>query len=205
MSSFLGGLWVGFAVAAPMGPIGLLVVRRSLALGALHGFASGLGAAAADATFALAAGLGLGALAERWSGVSGALRIAGGAIIVALGLRSLFARRVRRGATSNEDRASLAFATTFALTLTSPVTILTFAAVAASFGIGAGGTGSASALAAGVFVGSAAWWAILSTGVAAVRHRLSDGVLDTCARIAGAALVLLGVFSAAGCGGPPAR
>src|SRR5689334_11485071 len=98
---FFRSFLVGMAVAAPIGPIGILVIRRSLAFGMPSGFAAGLGAAVADACFALAAALGLTAIAEAAGPAASALRIGGGAFLCILGFRAL--RRALPGSALAED------------------------------------------------------------------------------------------------------
>ena len=186
----LRGAVIGFALAAPIGPIGVLVIRRSLADGAASGLATGMGAAVADAIYALAGALGLAGL-----GAHGAfVRIGGGAILVALGVRAFV--QVRRGhsVVARVGHAK-AFAGTLLLTLTSPISILSFAAVAASLGIGSGGWRAASALVSGVFCGSALWWILLACAVGALRQRMPQRALPWVHRAGALALVAFGALA----------
>lgn len=161
----LKGFAVGFAVAAPVGPIGLLCIRRTLSGGRAAGLASGLGAATADAAYGLLVAAGFAATGLLLSYAT-PLQIGGGLLIAVLGFLSL--RSFLRGPsdvaiTDTTHWAVLpAYATTFVLTLSNPMTILTFVGLIA--GIGAAASGSVSApywLVLGVFLGSAAWWLIL--------------------------------------------
>lgn len=187
------GFVVGIALAAPIGPIGLLVIRRSLADGALAGLASGLGAAVADAIFALAGALGLVSLGAH----IGILRFAGGIFLVALGARTLLGRAAARtGPNAPRVRHRRAFATTLVLTLASPVSILSFAAVAASLGVER--REDAIALVSGVFAGSMTWWTLLSGGVSAIRRRAPDRAIAFANRAAGGGLIAFGAFSLLG-------
>jgi threonine/homoserine/homoserine lactone efflux protein len=196
LSLVLRGSTIGFAVAAPVGPIGLLVIRRSLAGGALQGLATGLGAAAADTTFALAGSLGLAGAAAGLGAHAGVLRVAGALFVVLLGLRGLFERASASAPVSRESRSLAgAFATTLLLTLTNPMTILSFAAIAAGAGISGHDFAGSMALAAGVLIGSAAWWLLLAGSVAALRRRLPDRVLPWIGRAAGVFLVAFGVHA----------
>jgi threonine/homoserine/homoserine lactone efflux protein len=184
------GFIVGFALAAPIGPIGILVIRRSLEAGALAGLSSGLGAAVADAIFALAGALGLASLGSSAT----ALRLAGGVFLVALGARSLFGRaRARNGEAVSPVGHGRAFVTTLVFTLASPVSILSFAAVAASLGVAR--RGDALALVSGVFVGSLTWWALLCGGIGALRRHISDRAIAWANRAAGGALIVFGAFA----------
>lgn len=197
LSLVLRGAAIGFAVAAPVGPIGLLVVRRSIAGGALPGLATGLGAAAADTTFALAGSLGLAEVAAGFGAHAGMLRVAGAIVVVALGLRAMFERARPRVETPSTQPRSLfgAFATTLVLTLTNPMTILSFAAVAAGAGIAGRDALGAIALSGGVLLGSAAWWLVLAGSVAALRRRIPDRALPWIGRASGVLLVAFGVHA----------
>jgi len=191
----LRGFVIGFALAAPIGPIGVLVIRRSLADGVLSGLATGLGAAVADAIFALAGALGFASFATGLGSHAWTLRAAGGLMLVGLGLRAM---TERRGASVVARVAhGKAFFGTLLLTLTSPISILSFAAVAASLGVGAGAWGDAVALVCGVFIGSALWWTVLSGGVSVVRRRLPDRALVWINRGSGVALAVFGAMAIA--------
>ncbi len=172
------GFLVGFAVAAPLGPIGVLVIERSLREGRARGFFTGLGAAAADAVFALLGAMGT-SLAARFVAQSAWLQIAGGAFLVWLGARAWRGRHDVAAAEASPSRTghARAFFSTFALTLTNPATIFSFAAVSAGLGLGTGTASTPAAaalLAASVLAGSAAWWLGLSIGVALLRGRLGS-------------------------------
>jgi threonine/homoserine/homoserine lactone efflux protein len=198
MEFFLKGLAIGFAIAAPVGPIGLLCIRRSLAHGRLAGFVTGLGAAAADGLYGAIGAFGVTAISallvdqQRWLG------LAGGLFLVWLGLSGMRQHPATEVAAAPHRARPLAgfFASTFALTLTNPATILSFAAVFAGLGLGGAGSHVAAAvMIAGVFLGSAAWWLLLSGAVAWLRSRLGPAVLVWVNRLSG--LVLLGFGAAA--------
>lgn len=190
----LKGLAVGFAIAAPVGPIGLLCIRRTLAGGWRLGLATGMGAATADMAYALVAAAGLTALTELLVGARQPLQFAGGAALIWLGLTFLGAEAPRERASAASTGLAAAYATTFLLTLANPATILSFAAVMA--GLGAmSASGKTVVLVAGVFIGSALWWLGLSTAVSLVRHRLPESVLVWINRGAGAAIMLCGILA----------
>jgi threonine/homoserine/homoserine lactone efflux protein len=127
---------LGFAIAAPVGPIGVLVIRRSLAEGRASGLASGLGAATADAAYGALAGFGLTVVTAFLVEGQGWLRLVGGAFLCYLGVRTLLARPAEEATDVREKGGGLvgAYASTFLLTLTNPTTILSFAAVFAGMG-----------------------------------------------------------------------
>ena len=171
------GLLLGFSIAAVVGPIALLCLRRTLANGFLVGFVSGLGAATADGTYAGIAAFGISALAALLVDQRFWLRLIGGAFLLYLAVRTL------RAAPPHADSSPLrggdllvAYTSTLALTLSNPLTILSFAAIFAGLGLGTLGGGSrssAAALVVGVFVGSTSWWLILASLTARLRTRLT--------------------------------
>jgi threonine/homoserine/homoserine lactone efflux protein len=197
LALFARGVAIGFSIAAPVGPIGALCIRRTLADGRAAGFVSGLGAAAADAAYGAIAGLGLTAVSSLLLGHLTALRLVGGAFLCYLGLRTFFARPASDG--TSAPRASLpgAFVSTCLLTLTNPTTILSFAAVFAGLGaVGPSrGLPSAATLVGGVFLGSALWWLILSALVGALRARVTTAALVWVNRLAGAVILSFGVVA----------
>ncbi|MGH8482290.1 MAG: LysE family transporter, partial [Nevskiaceae bacterium] len=172
----LKGIAIGFAIAAPVGPIGVLCIRRTFAEGRAAGFATGLGAATADAMYGAVAGFGLTAISDFLLGWQDALRLAGGLFLCGLGARTFLAKPASAAARLQGRGLAGAWLTTVALTLANPATILSFAAVFAGAGLGqqAYGSGEATALVAGVFLGSAAWWLILSGVVERWRRRHPD-------------------------------
>jgi threonine/homoserine/homoserine lactone efflux protein len=202
---FLKGLLIGFSIAAPVGPIGILCIRRTLAGGRATGFVSGLGAATADAFYGSVAGFGLAFISSFLISQGTWLRLLGGAFLIYLGVKTLLARPA---ASSAGEPAPLptgglfgAYASTFFLTLTNPLTILSFAAVFAGLGIGSRSSAeflSAGLLVLGVFAGSGAWWFTLSSAASWMRTRLSGRGLLWINRISG--LIILG-FGLAALGG----
>jgi threonine/homoserine/homoserine lactone efflux protein len=172
------GLALGFSIAAVFGPIGVLCLRRTLTSGFAVGFSSGLGAATADAAYAALAGLGLTALATLMVEHHLWLRLVGGGFLVYLGVLTARSAPAPLSASSPlaVTRLAGAYTSTLALTLSNPMTILSFAAIFAGLGLGSlGGESShwALALVVGVFVGSAAWWLVLTGAVARLRSRIT--------------------------------
>lgn len=204
---FWRGLLLGIAIAAPVGPIGVLGIRRTLAAGRAVGLASGLGAATADANYGLVAALGLTAASDVLVSQQLWLRLAAGAFLCWLGLRTLLsaARDLSEqtpgnlAAAGGGRRARVtglagAYFSTLALTLTNPATILSFIAVFAGLGLAAsGGAAEALWLVLGIFAGSAAWWLLLSTGVGHLRGRLTPRLLRWVNVISGAVIPAFGV------------
>jgi threonine/homoserine/homoserine lactone efflux protein len=200
MSTFFTGVIIGFSIAAPVGPIGVLCIRRTLADGRLHGLASGLGAASADAIYGSIAGFGLTAISGFLVAQGDWLRVIGGAFLVVLGARTFTTRPAAQPAGAGGHGLAGAYASTFALTLTNPVTILSFAAIFAGLGLAEreSGYGAALALVAGVFAGSAAWWLLLSGGVSLFRGAFTPPRMRWINRLSGVVLAGFGILALAG-------
>ncbi len=175
LSRLIAGFTIGFCIAAPVGPIGLLCIRRSLEHGRVVGFVSGLGAATADAAGGLVAALGLTAISGFLVAQRSPIQLFGGLFLVYLGLSGLRVPASDGRPPSAPARTLLsAYSSTLALTLANPVTILAFISVFASFGVGAVSPDAASAglLVAGVFLGSATWWLVLSSAASWLGSRM---------------------------------
>ena len=188
---FLRGLAIGFGIAAPVGPIGILCIRRTIVDGLAVGVAAGLGAATADALYGAVAAFGLTLVSSALVGQRAWLQAVGGVFLCYLGVRIWIAAPASTsGAARREAGLVSAWATTFALTVTNPTTILSFAAIFAGLGLGggAGGYGSASIMVVGVFLGSAFWWLLLSTGVGFLRSSITPAHLRWVNR--GAAVII---------------
>jgi threonine/homoserine/homoserine lactone efflux protein len=195
----LKGAIIGFSLAAPVGPIGLLCIRRSLAEGRLVGLVTGLGAATADASYGAIAAFGLTAISGFLLAQKMWLGLLGGAFLCFLGVRTFTAAPATAAATARSSGLAPAYASTFVLTLTNPMTILSFIPVFAGLGLGlAPDFASAAAVVAGVFLGSAVWWLLLSNGVALFRHRLGDAWMRTVNRLSGAMIFAFGLYALAG-------
>ena len=192
---FLRGLIVGFSVAAPVGPIGLLCIRRTLAEGRALGMAAGLGAATADAFYGAVAAFGLTAVSGPLLAHATAIRLAGGVALCLVGTRIVFGHPAADAAPARGSGLGGAFAWTFLLTLASPATILAFVAIFAGLGLveAVGDWARAGTMVLGVFAGSAVWWLLLSAGIGRLRAFITPAALTWLNRIAGAALIGFGV------------
>jgi threonine/homoserine/homoserine lactone efflux protein len=203
MNLFLEGVVIGLAVAVPVGPIGVLCIRRTLAEGRASGFVSGLGAATADAAYGSVAALGLTFVTSLLVGAESWLRLVGGVFLVFLGVRTFLSRPSERPATAGKGDLPGAYASTLVLTLANPTTILSFAAIFA--GLGAGSMGGdalhAMSLVLGVFCGSTLWWFVLSGATSLFRAKISGGGLRWVNRISGVVLAGFGVIALSGLGG----
>jgi threonine/homoserine/homoserine lactone efflux protein len=191
------GVAIGLSIAAPVGPIGVLCIRRSLRDGMGMGLITGLGAATADAAYGCVAGFGLTAVSgflirrQAWIG------LIGGVFLCYLGVRTLLSRPSDHAAAdAGGTRALAAYGSTLLLTLANPATILSFAVVFAAFGLGAAaGYAAAATLVLGVFLGSALWWLILSGGVGLVRSRVNPLAMRMINLVSGSFLVAFGIYA----------
>ncbi len=197
MNVFLQGLVLGFSIAAPVGPIGVLCIRRTLADGRIKGLLSGLGAATADALYGSIAALGLTAISGVLVDQQFWMRLIGGLFLLYLGIQTFRARPAEKAATSQPGGLFSAYLSTFFLTVTNPMTILSFAAVFAGLGLGQGKSdyASAASLVLGVFLGSAAWWLLLSQGVGLFRERINSEALGWINKLSGVIILGFGAIA----------
>jgi len=199
MDALLKGISVGFAVAAPVGPIGILCIRRTLNDGRVAGIACGLGAAVADATYGMIVAGGLAATGLLLS-YAGVLQVGGGVLIAVLGglsIRAFYSKnsqgRVEQA--SKKGGWFSAFSTTFALTLSNPMTILVFVGLIA--GLGASSNSGPFApywLVLGIFVGSCLWWLFLVQVALVAKNRLNLSMMRWLDLISGVVLLVWGMW-----------
>ena len=177
---FLKGLAFGFVLAATVGPMWVLCLRRTLTQGTLAGFVSGMGIAAADGIYGAIAAFGLTAASGVLLAQGFWLGLAGAAFLLWLGARALLAKPIALDAPPGSAPArslAAAFGSTLALTLANPPTILAFAAIFAALGLGANASYTAAAtIVTGVVLGSALWWVMLAVGAGWLRDRIGPGL-----------------------------
>jgi threonine/homoserine/homoserine lactone efflux protein len=192
---------VGLAVAAPLGPVNLLVIRYTLGNGAAAGLMAGLGAVAGDGLYAAIAAFGISAVIELLSAHAVIVELAGGVLLLIIGLRTALTT-VGAGALATDEPSSAPhglglFATTFALTLSNPATLVAFLALFGSLGDQVAQAGGhplhAVSLVAAVMLGSLVWWTTLTSLVGRFRHRVSALWLTRLNRVAGGAITALGL------------
>ena len=193
------GLIIGLSIAVPVGPIGVLCIRRTLAEGRMVGFLAGLGAATADGLYGAIAGFGLTFLVDFIIGKQIWLRLIGGGLLCILGARTFLSKPAEQGACAEGSSLRNAYLSTFFLTLTNPMTILFFSAVFAGLGLGVENTGDhyllAGMLVSGVFIGSASWWLVLSHFTGLLRGLLNVKRLQWLNRISGLIIMGFGLFA----------
>jgi len=195
---FFKGILLGLSVAAPIGPINLLCIQRTLSRGRLHGFVSGLGAATADTLYGLIAALGLTAVSALLLRQQVWLQLLGGLFLLGVGLKTALTAPVDRAAAPTVGSGlARAYCSVLLLTLANPATILLFFAVFSALGLGgaAGGTGGAVLLVLGVFTGSAVWWLFLSLAAGLLRGHLTDGRMRAVNLIAGGCILALAAWA----------
>lgn len=194
-SLFIKGFIIGFSIAAPVGPIGILCIQRTLSGGNLQGLVSGLGAATADALYGFIAAFGLTFISNFLVDQSIWFRLIGGLFLCYLGVRA-FLKKPQEQTVSVANSTNLsAYGTTFFLTLTNPMTILFFVGIFAGLGIVSESIHYASAglMVIGVFAGSAAWWLLLSGATGLFRSKISEGKLALVNKISGVVILAFGV------------
>ena len=196
----LKGIIIGFSIAAPVGPIGVLCIRRTLADGRLAGLISGLGAATADLFYGCVAAFGLTFISQFLIDQEQWLRLVGGLFLLYLGIKTFLAKDDGQEIEQKKGGLLNAYFTTFFLTLTNPLTILSFMAIFAGLGIvnTAGDYLSAFILVAGVFTGSAMWWLLLSAGASFFQKKIDAQGLAWINRISGAIITIFGFVALAG-------
>lgn len=191
LALFLKGIIIGFSIAAPVGPIGLLCIQRTLLQGRGTGFISGLGAATADAFYGGVAAFGVGTITHFLTAERHWIHLIGGVALLLLGIRTFHHAKGDPHTQASPTRSwQWVYGSTLMLTMANPSTIVSFMAVFAALGMGNSAhlTVSATWTVAGVFLGSAAWWFILSTGAGLLRGRLTPAILSWTGR--GSALIL---------------
>ncbi len=191
------GLLIGFSIAAPVGPIGVLCIRRSLSDGNKAGLVSGLGAATADAFYGCIAGFGLTFLSNFLVSQQTWLRLIGGLFLLYLGITTFRSRPAEKAATTQGSGLLGYYASTLFLTITNPMTIISFAAIFAGLGLAnsTGSYASAGTLVLGVFCGSAAWWLLLSSGVGLLRDKFNSSLMQWVNRFSGTIIFIFGLLA----------
>jgi threonine/homoserine/homoserine lactone efflux protein len=190
----LRGFLIGISIAAPVGPIGVLCIRRTLSDGKLTGFLSGMGAASADMVYGAVAAFGLTMISNLLVENAFWLRIVGGAFLLYLGIKTFLEKPADHAAQASQSGYFSAYLSTFFLTITNPMTILSFAAIFAGTML-TQETSSPIVLVLGVFLGSAAWWLTLSLGVGLMRDRLTATRMAWINRISGTVIIIFGVVA----------
>ncbi len=192
---FIKGFIIGFSIAAPVGPIGILCIQRTLSGGNVQGLVTGLGAATADAIYGFIAAFGLTFISNFLVEQSVWFRLIGGLFLCYLGIKAFLSKPQDQALSLGNRTPFSAYGTTFFLTLTNPVTILFFAGVFAGLGMVSESIQytSAGLMVIGVFIGSGAWWLILSGATSILRNKINDHKLAWVNKISGLVILAFGV------------
>jgi threonine/homoserine/homoserine lactone efflux protein len=193
----LKGLAIGFSLAAPVGPVGILCIRRTLAYGSKRGIVVGLGAASADMIYGIVAAFGVTLISDFISQQQHWIRFVGGIFMLILGYRTFFSHPATDTTTNGKNGHARTFVSTFFLTVTNPMTLFAFAAVFAGIGLdqAIGHHGFAVFLVTGIFVGSLAWFSLLTGLVHIFHEKLTTDGLVIINKIAGSLLALFGIIA----------
>lgn len=193
----LKGILVGVVIAVPVGPVGILCIRRTILDGRLAGLSSGLGAATADSVFGIIAGFGLTVISDSLFYYQDYLRVGAAAFLLYVGITALMSDPMAKRRSEDDPHGLFGdFASTFVLTITNPVTILSFLAIFGAIGF----TGEeatmahAAILVAGVWGGSFLWWIGLIAGAGLMRLSFRRQHLVWINRGSGGVLVAAGVL-----------
>lgn len=185
----LKGLLLGFAIAAPVGPIGVLCIRKTIQFGRWSGFFTGLGAAVADTFYGALAIFGLTVISDFFISYQVGMQRLGGLFLAYLGIK-VFRSKLAPSTQAVTHKTLLKdFLITFVLTLTNPMTIVSFLLIFAGFGIAHETSSENILFILGVFLGSATWWLILSEGITFFRKKMSPAVIQWINRGAGILLI----------------
>lgn len=190
----LQGITMGFSIAAPLGPIGILCINRALQQGLKAGFFTGLGAATADALYGSLLGFSFTFVTQWLTEQQIWLHGIGGVLLCYLAITTFRTPPMRVAKLEQKYSLWHAYLTTFFLTLTNPMTILVFIGIFANFTQDNFNAQSAFALICGVFLGSAAWWLILSTTVSFTRQ-IMPGYLQSINRLSSMILMGYGIHT----------
>ena len=198
---FIKGLIFGFSIALPVGPIGILCIRRSLAGSWTAGLLTGLGAATADAFYGSLAGFGLAGITGLVVGQRTWVQILGGLFLCYLGLRIFGSNVDEKSMAESFSRPARGYFSALFLTLTNPMTIFSFTAAFAGMGLGVVDTGhmAPGCLVSGVFIGSMIWWIILSSISNIFKKRLNTKAMQWINRISGTMITAFGLIAVLGC------
>lgn len=193
----LKGIILGFSVAAPIGPVSVLVIRRTLSSGLKFGFLSGLGATTAVTTYSLIAALGLTFVTNFLLDQQFLFRLVGGIFLCYLGVKILLSKPAEKEASAEGESLFRSYLSVLFLTITNPLAILTFTGMFAGLGLAEKGVNYFSGLQVvlGVSIGSAAWWLLLSIGVSLLQNRINSKVLSWVNRISGIIVVIFGLIA----------
>lgn len=191
------GLVIGFSSAAPIGPIGVLCIKRTITNGRTIGFVTGMGGATIDLIYAIIGGFGLTLISDFLINQKNILQLFGGLFIIYLGFKVFSSKKTNNHEKSGNQGLLISYLSSFLIAVTSPMAIVYYVAVFAGLGLVATIVNyyEASTLAAGVFLGSTIWWIILSNVVGILKDKVNDKGLIYINRFSGVILISFGIFA----------
>lgn len=198
---FIKGIIIGFSVAAPVGPIGVLTIKRTLNEGRLSGFVTGMGAAFADSIYGIVVAFGLTTVSAFLLNLEHWLKLIGGLFLLFLGVKYFISKPTSTAANIRSKGLMNHFISTFLLTVSNPTTVISFLAIFAGIGLVNKNIDHSSSLSLviGVFIGSALWWLILSSLVSHFKTKISTQILNWINRISGLIIIIFGLFALYSC------
>jgi threonine/homoserine/homoserine lactone efflux protein len=197
MLLLLKSIFMGIAIVAPIGPIAILCINRTLKYGFLAGAITGIGVATADGLYGCISGFGLTFLSNFLVSHQFIIRVIGGILLCYLGVRAFFKAQISDSVKSNKKTYTGDCISAFILTLTNPMTIIIFIGVFAGMGVGSTYTGYTHAIiiVAGIFLGSLLWYLILSSLISILHKKINTGIMRWINRISGIIIVAFGIFA----------
>lgn len=193
---FIKGLLIGIIVAAPMGPVNILCIHRTITCGRVAGLTTGLGAALGDAAFALVAAAGITAVSAFVEAHEAWFRVPGGLMLLILGLKLWLSHPHYEQREINGHGMARSMLATFILTVSNPITIAAFVALFVAWGMSSGLNVPQSAeVVSGVFVGSMVWWVALVVLIGLLHSKIEDRHMLLLNRITAAAVIAFGLYA----------
>lgn len=199
MQYIIKGIFIGLMVSVPLGPMGVLIIQKTLHKGKLAGLVSGIGAASADTFYAIVAAFGFGFIVNFIETQEFWLQLVGSLVLVLVGLNIYFANPIKQYKTQRESKVGFFsdFVSLFFLTASNPIVVFVFIAAFAGTSIFGGSEPtvfSESMVIIGVFLGASLWWYTLSTIINIFRKKFRLRSLFVINRVSGIVISILGLL-----------
>lgn len=191
------GAIVGFSIAAPIGPISVLCIKRTFDYGRLSGLFSGIGAACGATCYGAIATFGLTLVSDIILNLQVWMRLIGGAFLIYLGIKTFLSKSLQKPKIVSHKTLVNDLISTFFLTLVNPMTIISYLAIFAGLDIATthGQIKNAIFLVIGIFIGAMTWWIIVAEGLTLLKDRLTQQMLRLINKVAGSIIVGFGFFA----------
>lgn len=199
---FIDGFTLGLAVAAPIGPVGVLCIKKTLSSGLAIGLFAGFGASIAKVIYGIVVGFGLTSVSNFLINYNTYISIIGAIFLTYLGIKIFMTKPVMNCDSVQKENKISAFTTMFLLTIMNPMTVLSFLAVFSGLGIAntASSYSNGLVLISGIFCGSMSWWIFLCSMVNLFRQKINGSILSWINKVSGiiivtfAAMIILSIF-----------